>query len=40
MFCGTLAVLGDLRFADAFTVELEDPVRRRLRHTYAVQSLA
>ena len=41
MFCGTLAVLGDLRFADAFTVELEDPVRRRsIRHTYAVQSLA
>ena len=41
MFCGTLAVLGDLRFADSFTVELEDPVRRRsLRHTYAVQSLA
>ena len=41
MFCGTIAVQGDLRFADAFTVELEDPVRRRnIRHTYAVESLA
>ena len=40
MFCGTLAVHGDLRFADAFTVELEDPVlRRTISHTYAIESL-
>lgn len=40
MFCGTLAVLGEVRFAEAFTVELEDPVRRRtLSHTYEVAVL-
>ena len=40
MFCGTLAVAGEVRFAEAFTVELEDPVKRRLiRHTYAVETL-
>ena len=40
MFCGTLAVPGGLRFADAFTVELEDPVlRRTIGHTYAIEPL-
>lgn len=40
MFCGTLAVLGEVRFAEAFTVQLEDPVRHRaLSHTYEVAPL-
>ena len=40
MYCGTLAVIGELRYASAFTVELEDPVRDRLlSHTYAVDTL-
>lgn len=40
MFCGTLAVRGGLRFADAFTVELEDPVlRRTISHAYAIEPL-
>ncbi len=40
MFCGTLAVLGDVRFAEAFSFELEDPVKHRLlSHTYEVAPL-
>lgn len=40
MFCGTLAVRGEVRFAEAFTFELEDPVRHRLlSHTYEVAPL-
>ena len=40
MFCGTLAVMGRIRYADAFTIELEDPVQgRKISHTYAVQVL-
>ena len=40
MFCGTLAVRGRIRYADAFTIELEDPVQgRAISHTYAVQVL-
>jgi hypothetical protein len=41
MFCGTLPVHGKIRWADAFTVELEDPVlRRTLSHTYRIEPLA
>ena len=40
MFCGTLAVLGEVRFAEAFKVQLEDPVRQRaLSHSYEVAPL-
>jgi hypothetical protein len=40
MFCGTLAVKGGIRPADAFEMELEDPVlRRTIRHKYAVAAL-
>jgi hypothetical protein len=40
MFCGTLPVHGKIRWADAFTVELEDPVlRRTLSHTYRIEPL-
>ncbi|HLH75785.1 MAG TPA: DUF2848 domain-containing protein [Candidatus Binataceae bacterium] len=40
MFCGTVAVEGEIAFADAYELELEDPVRRRsLSHRYQVQSL-
>jgi hypothetical protein len=40
MFCGTLAVIGHIAPADAFEIELEDPVRRRkIRHRYAVRTL-
>jgi hypothetical protein len=40
MFCGTLAVLGHIAPADAFEIELEDPVlRRKIRHRYAVRRL-
>jgi hypothetical protein len=40
MFCGTLPVKGELRWADAFTVELEDPVLHRvLTHSYRIEPL-
>jgi hypothetical protein len=40
MFCGTLAVKGGIRPAEAFEMELEDPVlRRRIRHKYSVAVL-
>lgn len=40
MFCGTLAVQGDVRPADAFEIELSDPVlNRQLRHQYTVTEL-
>jgi hypothetical protein len=40
MFCGTHAVIGHIAPADAFEIELEDPVlRRKIRHRYAVRPL-
>jgi hypothetical protein len=40
MFCGTLTVIGGIRWADTFTVELEDPVLdRRIAHSYRLRSL-
>jgi len=40
MFCGTLAVKGGIRTADAFEMELEDPVLgRSIRHAYRVVPL-
>jgi hypothetical protein len=40
MFCGTLAVHGDIVPADRFEMELEDPVLgRKLSHTYDVNTL-
>lgn len=40
MSCGTVAVIGGIRPAGAFALELFDPVhRRRLTHRYAVQPL-
>lgn len=40
MFCGTLAVIGEIAPADAFEIELEDPVLNRgIRHRYAVRPL-
>lgn len=40
MFCGTLAVQGDLEPAELFEMELEDPVlQRRLSHSYRVTEL-
>jgi hypothetical protein len=40
MFCGTLAVKGGIRPAEAFEMELEDPVlRRRIRHKYDIAAL-
>jgi hypothetical protein len=41
LFCGTQAVLGSLTSAQAFDLELHDPVLgRSLRHRYAVDALA
>ena len=41
MFCGTLAVRGDIRFATQFEIELADPVLgRSLRHAYNIVPLA
>jgi hypothetical protein len=41
MFCGTLAVRGEIGGGDRFEVELHDPVdNRSLRHEYAVRALA
>ena len=40
MFCGTLAVHGDIVTAEAFEMELEDPVlNRKITHTYNVRTL-
>jgi hypothetical protein len=40
MFCGTMAVEGEIAFADAYELELEDPVRHLcLNHRYRVQPL-
>ena len=40
MFCGTLAVKGGIRAADAFEMELEDPVLgRSIRHEYKIAPL-
>jgi hypothetical protein len=40
MFCGTLAVHGDIVSADRFEMELEDPVlNRRITHAYSVRTL-
>ncbi|WP_228121692.1 DUF2848 domain-containing protein [Variovorax paradoxus] len=40
MFCGTLAVHGNLEPAEKFEMELEDPVlQRRLNHSYRVTEL-
>lgn len=40
MFGGTLAAIGGIRWADAFAMELEDPVRkRRIAHSYAIRAL-
>jgi len=41
MFCGTLAVRGEIGGGERFEIELHDPVRNRsLRHEYAVRELA
>lgn len=40
MFCGTLAVQGEIAPSDVFEIELEDPIRnRKLTHTYRTISL-
>ncbi len=40
MFCGTLPVLGGIRPAEGFAMELHDPVRKRtIRHGYKVRSM-
>jgi len=40
MYCGTLAVKGGIRAADAFEMELEDPVLgRSIRHKYKIAPL-
>lgn len=40
MLCGTLPVIGELRPAQAFRLELKDPVTgRELRHQYRIQTL-
>lgn len=40
MLCGTLPVIGGVRAAQAFRMELSDPVTgRTLRHQYRIQSL-
>jgi uncharacterized protein DUF2848 len=41
MFCGTLAVRGEIGGGERFEIELHDAVRNRsLRHEYAVRALA
>jgi len=41
MFCGTLAVRGEIGGGERFEIELHDPVSgRSLRHEYAVRELA
>ena len=40
MFCGTLAVHGNIAFADRFEMELNDPVLgRRISHAYTISTL-
>ena len=40
MFCGTLAVHGGIQPAEAFEIELEDPVLgRKISHRYAIDTL-
>jgi hypothetical protein len=40
MYCGTVAVIGDVRSAEAYTIEIEDPVLgRSISHSYAVETL-
>jgi len=40
MFCGTLAVHGGIAMADAFDMELEDPVLgRKITHSYTIETL-
>lgn len=40
MFCGTLAVQGGIQPAEAFEMELEDPVLgRRISHSYRINTL-
>jgi hypothetical protein len=41
MFCGTLAVHGEIAAADSYELEIEDPfLNRKIAHRYAVRSLA
>ena len=41
MFCGTLAVQGEIGGGERFEIELHDPVKNRsLRHEYATRGLA
>jgi hypothetical protein len=40
MYGGTFGVIGGLRWADEFAMELEDPVlKRRISHTYGIRAL-
>ena len=40
MFCGTFGVIGGIRWAEQFEMELEDPVLgRRLTHSYHLRAL-
>lgn len=40
MFCGTFAVIGGIRGAERFAMELDDPVlKRKITHEYAVKVL-
>jgi hypothetical protein len=40
MFCGTLAVHGDISPSDVFDIELEDPVNKRtMSHSYRITTL-
>lgn len=40
LYCGTIGALGPLAHAEAFEMELEDPVRgRRIAHRYAIEAL-
>jgi hypothetical protein len=40
MFCGTVAVRGEIGPADKYDLEIEDPILgRRLRHSYSVSKL-
>jgi hypothetical protein len=40
MFCGTFGVIGGIRWADTFAIELEDPVLgRRIGHSYDLRAL-
>ena len=41
MFCGTLAVRGEISGGERFEIELHDPARNRsLRHEYTIRNLA